>query len=113
MVNNFLAELFVKQCFTNGVVLTEDQQDFKQFVTCCDENNQITYVSGKEYRHRAKFNQQKKWEHGLRERHDNYQALIQNMPSMKTADLATLRIPFNTVGGLDVTCLIFANDIPF
>ena len=57
-------------------------------VTCCDENNQITYVSGKEYRHRAK---QKKWEHGLRERHDNYQALIQNMPSMKTADLATLR----------------------
>ena len=31
LVNNFLAELFVKQCFTNGVVLTEDQQDFKQF----------------------------------------------------------------------------------
>jgi hypothetical protein len=55
-------------------------------VTWCDEEDRISGVSGKEYRHRAKFGQQKDWESGMRKRNPEYQQIIQDMPSIKTCN---------------------------
>ena len=61
-------------------------------VTACNEQDETVGISGKEYRHRAKFNQQKQWENGMRKRETEYQTIIQNMPSMKTSDFEKLRL---------------------
>jgi hypothetical protein len=56
--------------------------------TACDDQDKRTKVSTREYRHKAKMIEQKKWEKRFRKNNREYSELIKN-PSLKTANFAT------------------------
>jgi len=60
-------------------------------IAWCDQNDTVLSVSGAHYRQRAKFKEQKVWEQQMRNSYPAYVQVIQNMPSMKTSNLETMR----------------------
>lgn len=54
-----------------------------------DGQSRIVQISTREYYHLAHMNRRVKWEKGIREHFPAYTQVINNMPSLKTQDLAT------------------------